>query len=65
MPVSKGQWVSPKGELFIERMIPVRIACTESQIDQIIMMSIEYYEQEAVLAYLVSERVKLVYKEEK
>ena len=32
---AKGQWVSPSGELFSERMIPVRVACSEEQIDKI------------------------------
>ena len=57
LPVNKGQWVSPGGELFIERMIPVRIACTRAQIEAIIQMTIGYYEQHAVLAYLISEEV--------
>jgi hypothetical protein len=57
MPVGKGQWVSPSGETFLERMIPVRIACTREQLDVIIDLTIKYYEQEAVLAYLVSETV--------
>lgn len=57
LPVNKGQWVSPHGELFIERMIPVRIACTRDQINIIIDMTLKYYEQEAVLAYLISEEV--------
>jgi hypothetical protein len=57
LPVAKGQWVSPSGELFLERMIPVRIACTRKQIEEIIQMTIKYYEQQAVLAYLISETV--------
>lgn len=51
---AKGTWVSPKGETFKERMIPVRILCTREQIEKIIDMTIEYYEQEAVLAYVIS-----------
>jgi hypothetical protein len=57
LPVNKGQWVSPSGQLFIERMIPVRIACTRIQIEDIIDMTLVYYDQEAVLAYVVSEEV--------
>ena len=33
---TKGKWVCPEGSLFEERMIPVRIACTRSQLDEII-----------------------------
>ena len=54
---ARGQWVSPAGELFVERMIPVRIACTESQIGAIADMTAGYYEQLAVMYYRVSDRV--------
>lgn len=54
---AKGQWVSPKGELFLERMIPVRIACSIEQIRNIADLTAVYYKQEAVLYYLVSNYV--------
>ena len=57
MAPSKGQWVSPSGELFKERMIPVRIVCTQNEIAQIMRMTSEQYEQETVLAYKVSDQV--------
>jgi hypothetical protein len=62
LPVNKGQWISPNGTLFIERMIPVRISCTIEQINKIIDLTLAYYEQEAVLAYLISESVIIKYK---
>lgn len=65
LPVSKGQWVSPTGKLFLERMIPVRIACTRQQIFQIIDMTVLYYEQEAVIAYVVSNEVIIKYANQK
>lgn len=52
----KGEWVSPDGELFSERMIPVRIMCTEEQIEQISDMTAEFYKQQAVMFYLISEK---------
>jgi hypothetical protein len=55
----KGQWVSPTGELFVERMIPVRIACTEEQIKEIAAITSKFYEQEAVMYYLLSNRVTI------
>lgn len=61
MPVAKGQWVSVDGELFIERMIPVRIAATRTEIDMIIDMTLAYYEQKAVLAYRIADDVILRY----
>lgn len=59
---TKGKWVSPTGTLFAERMIPVRIACTRDQIDKIIDMSIKYYDQEAIMAYKISEDVIIKHK---
>lgn len=53
----KGQWISANGKLFIERMIPVRVACTKEQIDQIADMTAEYYNQLAIMYYLISEEV--------
>lgn len=56
----KGQWVNHgTDELFDERMIPVRIVATYEQIDQIIDMTLEYYEQLAVLCYKLSDEVIL------
>lgn len=63
-PVTKGQWISPSGTLFSERMIPVRIIATEEQISNIIDYTMKYYEQEAVLAYKISDQVILRYKGE-
>jgi hypothetical protein len=54
---AKGQWQAPNGKLFAERMIPVRIACTREQIDQIADMSAIYYDQLAVMYYRVSNEV--------
>ena len=56
-----GQWVSPEGELFKERMIPVRIMCNREQIEEIIDITIKYYDQLAVLAYRVSDDCILKY----
>lgn len=56
-PPSKGQWKSPSGNLFVERMIPVRIGCTEEQIRIIMDMTAVYYDQEAIMAYRISDNV--------
>lgn len=53
----RGQWVSPTGELFGERMIPVRIACSEEQIELISDITARFYVQEAILYYRVSDKV--------
>lgn len=59
---AKGQWVSPDGELFVERMIPVRILATRSQIEDIVDMTLKYYDQLAVLCYKLSDEVILKHK---
>ncbi len=55
-----GNWISPKGELVVERMIPVRIGCTEEEIHQIGLMTKEFYRQEKVMYYRVSDKVFIV-----
>lgn len=57
LPVAKGQWVAHDGQLFAERMIPVRIACSEADITEIIAMTLVYYDQQAVMAYQISDKV--------
>lgn len=60
MPPVKGHWVSPDdGQLFSERMIPVRILATREQMDKIVDMTMKYYDQLAVLAYKISDEVIL------
>jgi len=57
---TKGNWISPEGELVVERMIPVRIACTETQIHEIARMTKEFYRQDAVMYYRVSDKVFII-----
>lgn len=56
---AKGQWVAPDGELFVERMIPVRIVANREQIDEIIDFTLWYYDQLAVLCTKISTEVIL------
>jgi hypothetical protein len=51
-----GQWVSPGGKTVKERMIPVRIACSEDDINKIADITAKHYKQDAVMFYLVSEK---------
>jgi len=56
----KGRWVSNTSDAIVkEKIIPVRVAATEKQIDEILDITVEFYNQEAVLCYLVSDRVIL------
>lgn len=59
LPVAKGQWISPDGTLFAERMIPVRVLATRAQIEAIVDLTLKFYDQLAVLAYRVSDEVLL------
>ena len=59
---AKGQWISPDGQLCAEEMIPVRIFCKDSDIEQIVDHTILYYDQEAVFSYEISSNVILRYR---
>ncbi len=62
MKAGKGEWVSPDGKLYKDRIIPCRIACTEKDIDKILDFTIKHYSQEAVMAYCISEEVIIRHK---
>lgn len=59
MPPSKGQWVCPKGDLYVERMIPVKFLATEEQMEEIVDMTAIYYDQLAVLCTRVADKVTM------
>ena len=56
---SRGIWVSESGTEFRENMIPVRVACTRSQIKEIIVFTAIHYAQKAVMYHLVSQEVHI------
>jgi len=56
-----GEWISPGGELFAERMIPVRICCTAEQMELIASMTMHYYDQICCLYYRISDYVVFKY----
>ncbi len=57
MPPVRGQWISQDDELYQERMIPVRIACTREQMDTIADMTAKFYQQIAIMFYHISSEV--------
>lgn len=65
MTPAKGQWVSPDGTLYSERMIPVRIAATRPQIEKVIDMTLDYYDQLAIMCYRISDTVIIRHREDK
>jgi hypothetical protein len=52
------------GDLFQERMIPVRIMATRDEIEKIVELTLKYYNQIAVLCYKISDEVILKFREE-
>lgn len=59
MRAARGQWVDRdgNGKLYKEIMIPVRIACTREQIEEIMAFTQQHYKQIVVMAYKVAEEV--------
>jgi hypothetical protein len=57
---AKGQWVSPDGALFTERMIPVQVMCTADQMQIIAKMTGKYYNQQAVMFYKASDDIQIM-----
>lgn len=51
---AKGIWVH-ENELYEERMIPVRIACSKEIIDKIMDFSALHYRQKAIMCYKISQ----------
>ncbi len=66
MAPARGQWAHPAtGELFKERMIPVRIMATRGEIEKVVDLTLKYYDQLAVLCYKISDEVILKFKDDK
>lgn len=60
----RGQWMNPStGELFRERMIPVRVIATREEIEKVVDLTLKYYDQLAVLCIKISEEVILKYRD--
>jgi hypothetical protein len=57
---AKGQWVF-KNELFEERVIPVRIFCTEEEMKKIVAFSFLHYRQKAIMYYVISSECRIEY----
>ena len=53
---TKGKWIHI-GQLYNDRMIPVRICCTPNQIDLIGQFTLKHYRQIEIMVYRVSEQV--------
>lgn len=62
----KGQWLNTIDNTTVEeRMIPVRIMATRTEITAIAEMTAQHYEQQAIFLYRVSDCALIVQKEQK
>jgi hypothetical protein len=62
LAVAKGQWVNKDDKkLYVERVIPVRIMCTEKQFQKIVKFSLSHYRQKAIMFYKISDEVQIQY----
>jgi hypothetical protein len=51
-----GQWLH-KGELYEDRMIPVRLVCTRNELNNIMKFAKDHYRQIQIMAYKISDEV--------
>jgi len=59
----KGKWMY-KDTNHQERVIPVRIMCNESEMREIVRITMSHYRQKAVMYYVISEEVRIILKDE-
>ena len=59
---ARGIWTNPTGKIFQEKVIPVRIFCSKEEIEEIVDFTIEHYEQEAVMCYMISDTIFIKYR---
>ena len=62
MHPAKGEWVCGEedGTVFREPMIPVRVWATRKQMDRIAEITLDHYDQLAVMFYHISDEVLIV-----
>lgn len=64
LPPGKGQWVDKTdGQLYIDRVIPVNIIATEDQMEQIAKITMQHYDQLAVMFFKLSDEATVRYRE--
>lgn len=60
----KGEWVNDTGTVHVDKVIPVRVACSRKIIEEIMLFTTDHYNQEAVFAYEISSTVIVKFREE-
>jgi hypothetical protein len=61
---AKGHWVSPDGDVVVEKVIPVNFSATEEQKNKIMAMTCLFYDQDAVMCYKIGTDVIVMSREE-
>lgn len=56
---ARGKWVF-QGVEYPEKVIPVRIMCSEAQMQKVVKITLEHYRQKAVMYYVLSREVYVV-----
>jgi hypothetical protein len=57
---AKGQWIH-EHNVYEERVIPVRIMCTEKDMEKIVPFTLKHYRQKAVMYYVLSNECRISY----
>lgn len=62
LATARGQWVdeSDEGTVYKETMIPIRIRCSKATMESIARLTIQHYEQLAVMFYVVSAECRIM-----
>lgn len=64
LKTGKGEWISPEGELFEDRVIQCRFSVFNlKQVEEIIDFTLKHYDQLAIMAYRISDDVIIKHKE--
>jgi hypothetical protein len=62
LPPGKGQWEN-EGVLYSDRVIPVNVIATENQMNQIADITMQHYDQLAVMYFKVSDHAIVKYRD--
>lgn len=57
---AKGEWISPEGKLYKDKIIPCRICCSQCDIVNIMKFALKHYNQKAIMAYKISDQVLMI-----
>jgi len=55
LPFENASWCDSDGVLFKDGMVPVRVTCNKEHVQDIIELTLTYYQQPAIMAYKISD----------